>query len=942
MQDLSPYGSGAPQSISPESPSANTKSQKTVDKIFKAKSEFTTGEKVLHTLSKWQPFAKDKWVRLDTSKETGSFYYVDVKRLSTELGITTKLARSLSQADKAQGSHRLLQKIVLLAMEKNDPALLERIDTPELKKAIQNYAFQFLAEKVLEDDQSGVAFLHDLLQASMGFSQEEVQRVVNVQAKIKITALLADNDFGEVDKRLTNVLAYNPDFFLQEEELGHTLMSYRGVAEGKALIDKHQIREKLPAEVQHLYQEKETTSIEERLSQLDRVSVYARLQELKGTERTQFLQELQHVARNSPDLGLRKGAQNVLGAEYQAALLKALKAKDEAACAMLYMKCDEDGIPLLKLLKSYESTTQAPLSRPDRNQLQNYVMLEVLDRAIVQKSPQEIKRELLAFCLVTQIAPADLLSYIKDNITYAPAFVEPFLQQVNGFLDVFNGEKELDAQILQAKTAALDVTELINFALEIHKSQKLAPNDETKAAKLVALAAARPNALPLAEELYAALINRDEKTIKRVMHDVRLAGFAYDFHLFLEEAQKEWQGHMADPLVSRVIEIYSAMGSLPLRSHNMSPYELVKCAVVAERELALVGQTAERVEGKDGRDYVVDLANREISFLNKSKGGSLYAFGGLKKVTSTITVAADKLGYVAFSSTEAVIRKDEIGRNEDEWKSDIQAFEEFKGLEGILQCKTVVDYTTRVGGIEHPRQAILLVNYDIGSFGDLRRTKPSVEKVCAYYAQISKGLYNMHHFVETLPNGEKNVVPRVHGDLKPGNLLAAANGDAVISDFGFVYRPTQGGEMLLRVPYYGTPSYSAPEVTIAALLPHEKKGYNRAELAKLNQPALDCFAIGVSMYQTLSGTLPESMQLQAQNYNEHNTNQETAEAVRAKHVTEYEQAMAQWENEPQSAKSEYMLIAWEMMHPDPTKRMTAEKYQEKMKELAEKYPAMFV
>lgn len=959
MQDLSPSGAGASTPVSPEKqqPSATpgTKSQKIVDKLFKSKSEFTTGEKVLHTLSKWQPFAKDKWVRLDTNKESGSFYYVDVKRLSSELGINAKLARSLSSADKAQGSHMLLQKIVWQAMEKNDPSLLEHIDTPQLKKEVQNYAFNFLAEKILDGDQNGVDFLHNLLEGSMGFSIEQIHSVINIYAKAKIAPLLETKEIPlePVDKYLTNILAYNPEFFRQEgEELGHTLMSYRNVAEVIPLLDKHQIVQRFSTELQHLYQPKEpkavsyTPFIEEKLKQLDRLAIYARLQEVTGPERVKFMQELQQIAKNSPDLGLRKGAQNVLGAEYQASVLEALKANDTGWLTDLYNDCQDCGIPLVKLLKSYQTTTNASLSQAELTTLQNNVMFDVLVQAIEQNNPQKIKRELLAFCVVTDISPSELLSYMKSNITDLPVFVEPFLQQVDSFLQVFNGSNDLDTCVVNAKTLGLDVTELINFALEIHKSQKMAPNEQTKAAKLLALSAAQHTALPLAEELYAALINRDQETIRRVMHQVRDSGFAYDFHLFLEMAQKERQTQMNDPLVSRVIEIYSAMGALPLRSHNMSPYELVQCAIVAERELGQVAKRAERKEVPQGRDYVADLANREISFLNKSKGGSLYVFGGLKKVTSAITIATvwegAKPRYTAFSSTEAVIRKDEITRNIGEWQRDLQAFADFKGLEGILQCKTVVDYTTEVGGVAHQRQAILLPNYDIGSFGDLRRIKPPVENLCAYYAKISKGLYNMHNYVETLPNGEKKVVPRVHGDLKPGNLLAATNGDAVISDFGFLYCPTKGEEMLLRVPYYGTPTYSAPEVTIAALRPHTRTGFNRRALAKLDQPALDCFAIGVSMYETLNKAPPESMKLQGKNYAEGHTNGVTAEEVRAKHVTEYEQAIAKWQNEPQTAESEYMLIAWEMMHPDPTKRMNAQEYQEKMKELAEKYPAVFV
>jgi serine/threonine protein kinase len=92
--------------------------------------------------------------------------------------------------------------------------------------------------------------------------------------------------------------------------------------------------------------------------------------------------------------------------------------------------------------------------------------------------------------------------------------------------------------------------------------------------------------------------------------------------------------------------------------------------------------------------------------------------------------------------------------------------------------------------------------------------------------QLAEGIIALHN------------AGKLHCDLKPSNVLVRANGDVVILDFGLVEEldPFRKGSAM----FAGTPAYMSPE---------------QIEMAPISM-ASDWYAVGVMLYQALTGIVP--------------------------------------------------------------------------------------
>jgi len=81
----------------------------------------------------------------------------------------------------------------------------------------------------------------------------------------------------------------------------------------------------------------------------------------------------------------------------------------------------------------------------------------------------------------------------------------------------------------------------------------------------------------------------------------------------------------------------------------------------------------------------------------------------------------------------------------------------------------------------------------------------------------------------------------VHGDVKPENIRLTGPGTAVLIDLGFAHRPGENEPFLAKGLILGTANYLAPELCAA-----EKDADERADL----------FALGVMLFEMLTGRLP--------------------------------------------------------------------------------------
>lgn len=124
---------------------------------------------------------------------------------------------------------------------------------------------------------------------------------------------------------------------------------------------------------------------------------------------------------------------------------------------------------------------------------------------------------------------------------------------------------------------------------------------------------------------------------------------------------------------------------------------------------------------------------------------------------------------------------------------------------------------------------IVMEYVDGGTLRDYVSRSEDLADIVRAYCQICEGLEHIH------------TQGIVHRDVKPGNILFTQGGTAKISDFGISRRMNSDTKLTQVGTILGTSSYVAPEQIIST---------------KSVSPSADLYALGVCLFESLTGQLP--------------------------------------------------------------------------------------
>ena len=149
-----------------------------------------------------------------------------------------------------------------------------------------------------------------------------------------------------------------------------------------------------------------------------------------------------------------------------------------------------------------------------------------------------------------------------------------------------------------------------------------------------------------------------------------------------------------------------------------------------------------------------------------------------------------------------------------------------------------------VGKLSHPN---IVAIYDAGSIGathyftmeyiagetftdTIKRQKGKTRQLVEIIEKVARAIHHAH---------SHNII---HRDLKPANILIDANGEPHVTDFGLAKDMSRNTRLTQTGATLGTPYYMAPEQIESQ--------------SDLIGPATDIYALGVILYEALSGKLP--------------------------------------------------------------------------------------